>query len=299
MFGKNRKHRDRSEAEFEYSPHKLAYEPEPYSPVQDTSRSQPPGSWVDPPLEPRRGLPMPPPSRPLEVPFNSWNESFEAHRQPPMATRPDNLRSPRNLQPNSAAAHSEASKPQQGQSSMPTKPEIYGAPPAPPSRNPPTPTHTPTHTPSNSIQNNNSPQPKFPNLPPSPPPTENTSRTAKIPPRTTDIPPTTNPPKSPKLIKLTAHKPAPFVPKGTEQQEWDDVLGNWSLRDDKESQFLDVVDAIRDHDLDRQLSLPQLVVCGKQSSGKSSVLEAITRVPFPRGRLANKQASKQNTLVLA
>ena len=61
------------------------------------------------------------------------------------------------------------------------------------------------------------------------------------------------------------------------------MLGNWSLRDDKESQLLDVVDAIRDHDLDRQLSLPQLVVCGKQSSGKSSVLEAITRVPFPRG----------------
>lgn len=50
----------------------------------------------------------------------------------------------------------------------------------------------------------------------------------------------------------------------------------------KENQFLDVVDAIRDHDLNRQLSLPQLVVCGKQSSGKSSVLEAITRVPFPR-----------------
>lgn len=128
------------------------------------------------------------------------------------------------------------------------------------------------------------PQPIFPNLPPSPPPTKNASRTAEIPPRTTDISPrTTNPPKSSEPIRLTAHEPAPFVPKGTEQQEWDNVLGNWSLRDDKESQLLDVVDAIRDHDLDRQLSLPQLVVCGKQSSGKSSVLEAITRVPFPRG----------------
>ena len=149
---------------------------------------------------------------------------------------------------------------------MPIKPEIYGAPPAPASRNPP----TPAHTPSNSTQSINLPQPKFPNLPPSPPLTENTSGTAEIPPRTTDIPPRiTNPPKSSKLLRLTAHEPAPFVPKGTEQQEWGDVLGNWSLRDDKESKFLDVVDAIRDHDLDRQLSLPQLVVCGKQSSGRA------------------------------
>ena len=116
----------------------------------------------------------------------------------------------------------------------------------------------------------NSPQPKFPNLPPNPPPTENTYGTAEIPLRTTDTPPrTTNPPKSSKLIRLTAHDLAPFVPKGIGQQEWDDVLGNWSLRDDKGSQFLDVVDAIRDHGLDRHLSLPQPVVCGKQSSGKS------------------------------
>ncbi|KAF1815442.1 hypothetical protein P152DRAFT_511593 [Eremomyces bilateralis CBS 781.70] len=64
---------------------------------------------------------------------------------------------------------------------------------------------------------------------------------------------------------------------------WEDLGSAIELQDDRETQFLNVVDDIRSHDLNRELSLPQLVVCGSQSSGKSSVLEAITRVPFPRG----------------
>ncbi|CAK4033085.1 dynamin GTPase [Lecanosticta acicola] len=47
-------------------------------------------------------------------------------------------------------------------------------------------------------------------------------------------------------------------------------------------QILDVVDRLRTCGLGSILPLPQLVVCGNQSSGKSSVLEAITEVPFPR-----------------
>ena len=47
-------------------------------------------------------------------------------------------------------------------------------------------------------------------------------------------------------------------------------------------QILDVVDRLRLCGLGSILQLPQLVVCGNQSSGKSSVLEAITEVPFPR-----------------
>lgn len=47
-------------------------------------------------------------------------------------------------------------------------------------------------------------------------------------------------------------------------------------------QVLDIVDSLRLCGLGDLLSLPQLVVCGDQSSGKSSVLEAITEVPFPR-----------------
>ncbi|KAK5688780.1 hypothetical protein LTS10_000758 [Elasticomyces elasticus] len=45
---------------------------------------------------------------------------------------------------------------------------------------------------------------------------------------------------------------------------------------------MDVVDSLRRAGLSSELQLPQLVVAGDQSSGKSSVLEAITEIPFPR-----------------
>ncbi|KAF2166820.1 hypothetical protein M409DRAFT_54601 [Zasmidium cellare ATCC 36951] len=44
---------------------------------------------------------------------------------------------------------------------------------------------------------------------------------------------------------------------------------------------LDLVDELRSCGLDSIFQLPQLVVCGDQSAGKSSVLEALTEVPFP------------------
>ncbi|KAK5138342.1 hypothetical protein LTR08_003403 [Meristemomyces frigidus] len=45
---------------------------------------------------------------------------------------------------------------------------------------------------------------------------------------------------------------------------------------------LDVVDKLRRSGLSGIIQLPQIVVSGDQSSGKSSVLEAITEIPFPR-----------------
>ena len=55
-----------------------------------------------------------------------------------------------------------------------------------------------------------------------------------------------------------------------------------SLRTREQIKLLDVIDALRAEGLGEYTALPQLIVCGDQSSGKSSVLEAISGVPFPR-----------------
>jgi GTPase SAR1 family protein len=55
-----------------------------------------------------------------------------------------------------------------------------------------------------------------------------------------------------------------------------------SLQTDEQRHILDIVANLRKCGLESVLSLPQLVVCGDQSSGKSSLLEALTEIPFPR-----------------
>ncbi|GJC90452.1 interferon-induced GTP-binding protein Mx [Colletotrichum liriopes] len=44
---------------------------------------------------------------------------------------------------------------------------------------------------------------------------------------------------------------------------------------------MDSIDSLRSQGIDHLVSLPQIIVCGDQSSGKSSVLEAISGVSFP------------------
>jgi GTP1/Obg family GTP-binding protein len=58
-----------------------------------------------------------------------------------------------------------------------------------------------------------------------------------------------------------------------------------SLQSDDEKRLFDIVDKLRELDVNHELRLPQLVVCGSQSSGKSSVLEAISEIPFPKGEM--------------
>ncbi|OCK73566.1 hypothetical protein K432DRAFT_473141 [Lepidopterella palustris CBS 459.81] len=47
--------------------------------------------------------------------------------------------------------------------------------------------------------------------------------------------------------------------------------------------LLDTIDQLRGYGISKDLDLPQIIVCGDQSSGKSSLLEAISRLPFPKG----------------
>ncbi|KAH0538175.1 hypothetical protein FGG08_005233 [Glutinoglossum americanum] len=55
-----------------------------------------------------------------------------------------------------------------------------------------------------------------------------------------------------------------------------------SLQASEQLHLLDEIDKLRLQGISEFVFLPQLIVCGDQSSGKSSVLEAISGIPFPR-----------------
>lgn len=60
------------------------------------------------------------------------------------------------------------------------------------------------------------------------------------------------------------------------------MVNGLHLQSSRTSERLNQIDRVRANGIGDHVALPQLVVCGDQSVGKSSVLEGISGIPFPR-----------------
>jgi interferon-induced GTP-binding protein Mx1 len=76
-------------------------------------------------------------------------------------------------------------------------------------------------------------------------------------------------------VKLVTVEPMPL--EGTRSSAIDAALQR-NIRP-----WIDLIDQLRVFGIEKDVPIPQIAVMGDQSSGKSSVLEAISGIPFPRG----------------
>lgn len=53
------------------------------------------------------------------------------------------------------------------------------------------------------------------------------------------------------------------------------------IRSNNHRDLLDIVDKLRSRGVSHYVDLPQIIVCGSQSSGKSSTLESLSGISFP------------------
>jgi GTP-binding protein EngB required for normal cell division len=58
-------------------------------------------------------------------------------------------------------------------------------------------------------------------------------------------------------------------------------MGSILLQSKDHRDLLDIIDTLRSRGINRYVDLPEIIVCGDQSAGKSSVLEAISGLSFP------------------
>lgn len=66
---------------------------------------------------------------------------------------------------------------------------------------------------------------------------------------------------------------------------------------DKVWPWIDLIDSLRSLGVEQDLALPAIAVIGDQSSGKSSVLEALSGVALPRGRTGPLMLKMKKTKV--
>jgi GTPase SAR1 family protein len=74
------------------------------------------------------------------------------------------------------------------------------------------------------------------------------------------------------------------TPDASPKQGFSSIVDSLDFGDEQKT-LLDELDKLREYGVDKYIELPQLIVVGDQSSGKSSVLEAITELPFPRSSI--------------
>jgi hypothetical protein len=98
------------------------------------------------------------------------------------------------------------------------------------------------------------------------------------------LPPSALPSPTPSLFFLFANNAvqAMLNMAGTDAPSLPSTASLEALQDKEQRVIMDLVDRLRRAGLSSILKLPQIVVCGDQSSGKSSALEGITEIPFPR-----------------
>ncbi|XP_067322333.1 interferon-induced GTP-binding protein Mx1-like, partial [Anolis sagrei] len=85
-----------------------------------------------------------------------------------------------------------------------------------------------------------------------------------------------------KMSVENMNKNGPVLP-GNEQEEITEGASLCSQYEAKVRPCIDLIDSLRDLGVEKDLGLPAIAVIGDQSSGKSSVLEALSGVALPRG----------------